>query len=127
VIEPDGSLNNCPDKSSFEPAYSTIEQGVQAFANSPMRKKWIRIQQVGHRIHDCATCENNIWCKSGCPITPNANPHHDEHECSGYKQFINHVRQHLSNSETLALFTDYHQQVLSPNPEQQAAANAMTS
>jgi radical SAM protein with 4Fe4S-binding SPASM domain len=107
VIEPDGSLNNCPDKSSFEPAYSNINDGLSAFQNSPMRKKWIRIQQAGHRINECETCENNTWCKSGCPITPNADPHGDETECSGYKTFINHVRGLLSDAETKKLLFGY--------------------
>lgn len=107
VVEPDGSLNNCPDKASFEPAYSNIDDGFAVFQNSPMRKKWIRIQSVGHRIHYCASCENNTWCKSGCPITPNADPHGDETECSGYKTFVTYVRRQLENTEVLALMDGY--------------------
>ena len=107
VIEPDGSLNNCPDKSSFEAPYSNTASGLEAFQNSPMRKKWIRLQQVGHRISDCASCENNTWCKSGCPITPNADPHGDETECSGYKTFINHLRGLMEHPSTRDLLIHY--------------------
>ena len=93
VINPDGKLNNCPDKDSFEESYGNIFTGVDSFISAPMRKKWIRIQQAGHRIDDCYSCENASWCKSGCPITGNActiNGVVDE--CSGFKSFINHVR-----------------------------------
>jgi radical SAM protein with 4Fe4S-binding SPASM domain len=107
VVEPDGSLNNCPDKASFEPAYANISDGVAGFQNSPMRKKWIRIQQTGHRIHECETCENNTWCKSGCPITPNADPHGDETECSGYKTFINYTRVLLGQPKTREMLLGY--------------------
>jgi radical SAM protein with 4Fe4S-binding SPASM domain len=115
VIEPDGSLNNCPDKASFEPAYANVSDGVAAFQNSPSRKKWIRIQQVGHRISDCATCENNLWCKSGCPITPNADPHGDETECSGYKTFINHVRGLLEDPINEAILMQYKEGGFTPS------------
>lgn len=107
VIEPDGSLNNCPDKAMFESSYSNLYDGFDAFANSPMRKKWIRLQQVGHRISDCVTCENNTWCKSGCPITPNADPHGDETECSGYKTFINHIRDFIKEPENKKILIKY--------------------
>lgn len=114
VIEPDGSLNNCPDKASFEAPYANIKDGIEGFQNSPMRRKWIRLQQVGHRIHECETCENNVWCKSGCPITPNADPHGDETECSGYKSFITHVRGRLQSAEVMKIMTDYRDGVYTP-------------
>lgn len=100
VINPDGKLNNCPDKDSFEESYGNIFHGYESFAMAPSRKKWIRIQQAGHRIEDCFTCENSTWCKSGCPITGNActiNGVVDE--CSGFKSFINHIRE-FSNKST---------------------------
>lgn len=114
VIEPDGSLNNCPDKASFEPAYSNINDGLQSFVNSPLRKKWIRIQNFGHRIDECATCENNTWCRSGCPITPNADPHGDETECSGYKTFINHIRFLITDPHKKTILENYRAGVYTP-------------
>ncbi len=100
VINPDGSLNNCPDKDSFEESYGSLHQGIESFISSPLRKKWIRIQQAEHRINECYTCENSSWCKSGCPITNNAcsiNGVMDE--CSGYKSYINHVRKFVATSK----------------------------
>lgn len=99
VFNPDGGLNNCPDKDSFEPSYGSLFEGYSSFESAPLRKKWIRIQQAGHRIDDCSTCENASWCKSGCPITGNActiNGVVDE--CSGYKSFINHIRYFIAKS-----------------------------
>lgn len=99
VINPNGSLNNCPDKDSFEASYGSLHDGFKSFKNSPMRKKWIRIQQVGHRIDECATCENASWCKSGCPITGNACAIGNERDdCSGFKTYINHVRNFIEQS-----------------------------
>ncbi len=97
VIEPNGDLNNCPDKSSKEPAYANIEDGFVGFQQSPLRRKWIRIQNVGHTNLYCGTCENNAWCKSGCPITCNEIKEGST-ECSGYKSFITRVRQYLAQS-----------------------------
>lgn len=115
VIEPDGSLNNCPDKALFESPYSNINDGLQSFQNSPIRKKWIRIQAVGHRINECASCENNTWCKSGCPITPNADPHGDETECSGYKTFISYIREKLKNEQILKIMEGYRNGKFTPS------------
>jgi radical SAM protein with 4Fe4S-binding SPASM domain len=101
VVNPNGTLNNCPDKDSFEPSYGNINEGVSSFEGSPLRKKWIRIQQAGHRIDECYQCENASWCKSGCPITGNAcNINGIIDECSGYKSFINHVRDFIKKDES---------------------------
>lgn len=105
VIEPDGALNNCPDKTSKDEAYSNVEQGYEGFARSPQRRKWIRIQAVGHRNNECATCENNSWCKSACPLTCNDLSQQDE--CSGYKTFLNFVRESVNNEGGMALATAY--------------------
>lgn len=100
VINPDGRLNNCPDKDSFEESYGNISTGFESFYNAPLRKKWIRIQQAGHRIDECMTCENASWCKSGCPITGNAcTINNVVDECSGFKSFINHIRKFAEQSE----------------------------
>lgn len=99
VINPDGKLNNCPDKDSFEQSYGNLFQGFNSFQSSPMRKKWIRVQQVGHRIDECFECENANWCKSGCPITGNAcETNGVTDECSGFKSFISHVRDFIEKS-----------------------------
>ncbi len=109
VVNPDGSLNNCPDKDSFEESYGNINTGYNSFEASPLRKKWIRIQQAGHRINDCYTCENASWCKSGCPITGNAcNVNNVIDECSGYKSFINHIRNFISkDKDNKLILVDY--------------------
>lgn len=99
VINPDGSLNNCPDKDSFEESYGSLHEGFKSFQQSPLRKKWIRIQTVGHRIDECYQCENASWCKSGCPITGNAcTVDGVKDECSGFKSFITHIRRFKEKS-----------------------------
>lgn len=100
VINPDGKLNNCPDKDSFEESYGNLHNGFNSFQSSPMRKKWIRLQQVGHRIDDCFECENSNWCKSGCPITGNAcEVNGQKDECSGFRSFVTHVRKFIEKNE----------------------------
>lgn len=100
VINPNGSLNNCPDKDSFESSYGNLFEGFNSFQQSPLRKKWIRIQQAGHRIDECYECENASWCKSGCPITGNACSINGlKDECSGFKSFISYVRDFINKSE----------------------------
>jgi radical SAM protein with 4Fe4S-binding SPASM domain len=107
VINPDGKLNNCPDKDSFEESYGNILTGYKSFEGSPLRKKWIRIQQSGHRIDECYECENASWCKSGCPITGNACTINDKvDECSGYKSFITHVRNFIKQDKDNAKMLD---------------------
>lgn len=109
VVEPNGSLNNCPDKANNEESMGLIEAGYTSFQNNPLRKKWIKIQAVGHRIDECMDCENNKWCKSGCPINPQKghNAYGNEEDCSGYKIYINHIREFLKNENNLDLAKKY--------------------
>ena len=91
VVEPDGSLNNCPDKSTIEEPYGNAHDGYDAFSRNAFRRKWIRVQHVDHKKGHCLNCENSSWCQSGCPITPNGVPE-GEVECAGYKTFLTHIR-----------------------------------
>ncbi len=106
VIEPDGSLNNCPDKASREAPYSNASEGFEGFAKSEGRRKWIRLQTIEHREDHCRSCENNAWCKSGCPLTRNK-PNLEGGECSGYRSMISRVREFLSTEKGLALGNAY--------------------
>lgn len=105
VIEPDGSLNNCPDKSSAEKPYANLSDGFAGFAGSKQRRHWIRLQSVGHRNEFCGTCEYASWCKSGCPITEN-DPE-TEGDCSGYKKFLNHIKGLLATKSSADLINAY--------------------
>ncbi len=71
VINPDGSTSACPDKISFE-TFGNISEGYDAFSRSEARKAWIRTHMTGHRNSHCASCRFNSFCRSGCPLTPNA-------------------------------------------------------
>ncbi|WP_018079364.1 radical SAM protein [Thiobacillus denitrificans] len=105
VIEPDGSLNTCPDRSAWEGSFGQVQAGHQAFSGSSMRRKWIRLQESGHRNNHCASCEYASWCRSGCPIT-----HNDpdgEGDCSGYKSFLNHVKGYVSTQDGMATAIRY--------------------
>lgn len=118
VINPNGELNNCPDKDSFEASFGNVKNGFDEFKNNKGRKKWIRLQQIGHRIDECSVCENNVWCKSGCPITQNAcNLNNGEtDECSGYKEFINHIRNFIKdNEQNKQLLIDYTKYKFTPD------------
>lgn len=103
VIEPDGKLNSCPDRISFEESFGNLDGGFESFSANPTRKKWIRIQSVGHQNDYCSGCENNSWCKTGCPIS--CNDLKEDSECAGYKSFITHVRQYIqSNRENIIIY-----------------------
>ena len=91
VVEPDGSLNTCPDRAKHEAPYSNISDGIDALIASPARRNWIRVMDVTHKESHCHTCEFRHFCKSGCPITPNG-PANGQVECAGYKTFLLHVQ-----------------------------------
>ena len=106
VIEPDGSTNSCPDRTSFESSFANVSEGAEGFISSPMRKNWIRIQNSYHKEDHCRECEFNTWCKSGCPIANNKLSE-SERECSGYKTYLLHVKEALSNPEYKKLLIKY--------------------
>lgn len=108
VVEPDGSLNNCPDKSSFEESYGNVRDGYKAFAGNKFRRKWVRHQGMTHKESHCFTCENQHFCGSGCPITPNGAAH-GEDECSGYRTYLSAVRrfsERPGGRETMIAYLD---------------------
>jgi radical SAM protein with 4Fe4S-binding SPASM domain len=109
VIEPDGSLNNCPDKTSHDAAYGYAQDGYDAFAKNSLRRKSIKIQQILHKRDHCITCMYNTWCKSGCPITPNG-PQDGQDECAGYKRFLDHVRMVYATESGKAVVDAYMRQ-----------------
>lgn len=95
VVNPDGSTSACPDKISFE-NFSNINDGYDEFAKSEMRKAWIREHISGHRNSYCSTCAFNSFCRSGCPLTPNAPE--SEGECSGYHRHLTHVSKFVQSN-----------------------------
>jgi radical SAM protein with 4Fe4S-binding SPASM domain len=119
VVEPDGSLNNCPDKAPFEETFGNVSGGFNEFAKSRFRRKWIRVQNLDHKQSHCFGCENQSFCQSGCPITPNGAPE-GEDECSGYRTMLTHVRRYASSSEGRATLDAYLDQA-HRNPDAAAA------
>lgn len=99
VVNPDGSTSACPDKISFE-SFSNIKDGFDGFQASEARKRWIRMHLTGHRNEDCPTCPFNTFCRSGCPLTPNAPE--TEGECSGYHRHLRHARTFAGENPELA-------------------------
>lgn len=124
VVEPDGSINTCPDRASHEEAFSNTRDGAAALIASPARRGWIRIQNVSHQKPHCSTCEFNHWCRSGCPITPNGPPD-GEAECSGYKSFLLHVQRfaEISPQHRDALRHYASPDYVRPNAEVRSTAN----
>ena len=96
VIEPNGNLNTCPDRVTLEKTIGNMNEGVKSFEESPQRRKWIRINTVSHKRDHCYECEYASWCKSACPNLPNG-PSDGESECSGYKTFLNVVKDKLQD------------------------------
>lgn len=90
VIEPDGSINSCPDRALHEAPFSNVEDGHRTLQLSPGRRHWIRVMDITHKENHCLSCEFRNFCKSGCPVTPNG-PENGQEECSGYKTFLKHV------------------------------------
>lgn len=114
VVEPDGSLNTCPDKAPFETGFGTVSDGFDEFAKSRFRRKWIRHQNLDHKKSHCFGCENQHFCQSGCPITPNG-AEDGEDECSGYRTMLAHVRRFSMTSAGKATMEAYLDQIrLSP-------------
>lgn len=106
VVEPDGSLNSCPDRTSYEAPFSNANDGAVQFMHSEPRRNWIRVQNITHKQNHCHSCEFNTWCKSGCPIANNVLSN-KETECSGYKGFLNHVKSHLENPKYQNMLIEY--------------------
>ncbi|WP_137297118.1 SPASM domain-containing protein [Psychromonas sp. SP041] len=106
VIEPDGSTNTCPDRTSFESSFANVSEGAVGFISSPQRKQWIRIQNSYHKEDHCNQCEFSKWCKSGCPIANNK-LNESETECSGYKKYLLHIKEALSNPVYKDLLVNY--------------------
>ncbi len=133
VINPDGSLNNCPDKDSFEDSFGSIQNGFSSFQSNALRKEWIRFQKNGHRIEACYDCENASWCQSGCPITNHTQSEAisvlDKYnssdlinnfdniykkiitetlpDCSGFKLYLSYIRLISKNVEIKNILIDY--------------------
>lgn len=106
VIEPDGSTNTCPDRAKHEAPFSNTSEGAIEFSISPARRHWIMVQDITHKKDHCLTCEYRSWCKSGCPVTPNG-PHEGENECSGYKSYLNHIKEYCSDDDRKLLCLSY--------------------
>lgn len=119
VVEPDGELNNCPDKASFEESFGNVASGFDEFAKNRFRRKWIKHQALTHKESYCYSCENQHFCQSGCPITPNGQAH-GEDECSGYHSYLAHVRRFTSTDEGKALTIAYLNQTRRAEVLQQA-------
>jgi len=106
VIEPNGSLNSCPNRTTFEPSYSNILDGYEAFVKSKLRRKWIRVASFEHAGEYCRDCEFFSWCNSGCPI----NPQYEDGECSGYKSYLKHIQALAKDPINKKMFQEYIQE-----------------
>lgn len=121
VIEPNGSLNSCPDRSLHEKPFSNISEGANKFISSEGRRNWIRIQEIGHKKNHCFTCEYKDWCRSGCPVTPNGIDD-GQKECSGYKTFLLHIEDFIKD-ETNRKMVEYYIQPLGESVIQEKVFN----
>lgn len=99
VVNPDGSLNTCPDRIEYEVGkWPKAEEGIDAFQSSPARRDWIKVQMIDHVANHCKTCEFKSFCKSGCPITDHQ-VHTGSGECAGYKSHLLHVESYVSSAK----------------------------
>lgn len=107
VINPDGSLNTCPDRIEYEIGqWPNVADGFDAFQSSPTRQNWIKVQAVEHIENHCRSCEFRSWCKSGCPITDHQ-VHTGAGECAGYKSHLLHVKRFVESEEGRRLASKY--------------------
>lgn len=106
VVEPDGSTNTCPDRTSYDKPFSNTNDGLDSFTTSEQRRSWIRVMDITHKKDHCHSCEFNSWCKSGCPITPNG-PSENQKECSGYKTFLLHLKSFLAEEANIMTAKKY--------------------
>ena len=121
VVSPSGGLNTCPDRAPWEPAFSSVHDGVDAFSRAAVRRRWVRYQHAGHRHPDCPTCDFRSWCRSGCPITPQPPAGEPDAVCAGYQPFLRHVRRIADTSEGLSLLRAYLALLADPLPLEAAA------
>ncbi len=96
VVNPDGSLNTCPDRIEYEKGeWPKSQDGIEAFQKSPARRGWIKVQMIEHVANHCKTCPFKSFCKSGCPITDHQ-VHTGSGECAGYRSHLHHVENYVS-------------------------------
>lgn len=107
VINPDGTLNSCPDRMEYEShEWPKAQDGIDAFQASPARQGWIKVQFIEHVENHCRKCEYRSWCKSGCPITSHQ-VHLGKGECAGYRSYLNHVKDFLAGQDGFRLASAY--------------------
>jgi radical SAM protein with 4Fe4S-binding SPASM domain len=106
TIEPNGDLGMCPNRISYEENYGNVLDGWQAFRRNQRRRQWIVKQQMFNLCDKCTGCENIKWCKGNCPISSHCVGGKDD-DCAGFKMFIDHVRNFISNDEGKKLVTRY--------------------
>lgn len=96
IVEPNGNLNTCPNRTSHEETFGSAFNQIDDFMLSESRRKWIRYQKFNHIKKQCIECEYRDWCKSACPLIPN-DINLLETECSGYKVFLDYVKKQLKS------------------------------
>lgn len=98
IVEPNGDLNTCPDRSMHEKPFSNINDGAENFLSSKDRRHWIRVSNITHKGSHCDICEYRDFCRSGCPITDNILENNNG-ECSGYKTFLKYFESLLKTEK----------------------------
>ena len=88
VVNPDGTASACPDMAGYS-SYGHVSGGFWEFSGSEARRKWIRNHLIGRANPNCRSCRFNGFCRTGCPLTPNAPEL--EGDCSGYSRHLSHV------------------------------------
>lgn len=107
VVNPDGSLNTCPDRIEYEQdKWPKAQDGVDAFQTHPTRLGWIKVQTVEHVANHCRSCEFRHFCKSGCPITDHQ-VFSGSGECAGYRSHLAHVKDFTSTEGGRRLASAY--------------------
>lgn len=98
VVNPDGSLNTCPDRIEYEQdKWPKAQDGIEAFQTSAVRRDWIKVQMIDHVANHCKTCQFRSFCKSGCPITDHQ-VHTGGGECAGYRSHLHHVLNYVDTA-----------------------------
>ena len=99
VVNPNGTTSACPDMASYS-NYGHVSGGFREFSGSEARRKWIKNHLIGHANSNCRSCRFNGFCKTGCPLTPNAPEFEDD--CSGYSRHLSHVANFTMRKPSIA-------------------------
>jgi radical SAM protein with 4Fe4S-binding SPASM domain len=106
TIDPNGDVYACPNRSSYEEAYSNVSDGWKIYRSNKRRKQWILKQTLFNYSSKCGDCEYVSWCKGCCPISNHESGGKDD-DCAGFQKFLLHIQKKYDDPETKNLVNEF--------------------